>query len=344
MRLFLHKLTHWEYWPFQVVYIPVYFQWVWYSLRSGTIFFFNAANPSIRNGGFFMESKKAIYDLIPEGFYPKTILVKSESSFEKILKKLERSKIQFPLIVKPDMGQRGTAVKKILCEDALLEYASRSRFDFLIQELIPYPNEVGIFYVRYPNENRGRITGIVSKEFLSVTGDGISSVENLLRKNPRFEMQLPKLKAELGAKLDEILPKGEKLDLVPFGNHIRGSKFTDASDLISENLTDVIDQVCSKIPGFYFGRIDLMYDTWEKLESGRDFSFVEVNGSASEPTHMYDPKHSIFFGWKELSRHLRYMFEIGRMNHKNGISYLGNKEGIKEYREYLSHNKKITSV
>jgi hypothetical protein len=39
---------------------------------------------------------------------------------------------------------------------------------------------VGIFYVRYPNEE-GKITGIVSKEFLIVTGNGVTTVEELIK-------------------------------------------------------------------------------------------------------------------------------------------------------------------
>ena len=68
MKLFIHKLTHWEYWPFQIVYIPIYFLWAFYALKARTIFFFNACNPTIKNGGFFNESKMAIYNLIPQQF------------------------------------------------------------------------------------------------------------------------------------------------------------------------------------------------------------------------------------------------------------------------------------
>jgi hypothetical protein len=35
-----------------------------------------------------------------------------------------------------------------------------------------------------------------------------------------------------------------------------------------------------------------MYNV-EELEQGINFSIVELNGA--EPTHIYDPKHSLFF-------------------------------------------------
>jgi hypothetical protein len=42
--------------------------------------------------------------------------------------------------------------KKITVQD-LKEYAEKANFNYVVQDLIPYKNEVGIFYVRYPNEN-----------------------------------------------------------------------------------------------------------------------------------------------------------------------------------------------
>lgn len=341
MRLFFHKLTHWEYWPFQIVYIPIYFLWAYYSLKVKSIFFFNASNPSIKNGGFMMESKKKIYDLIPQQYYPKTILIKEATSFEIVLKTIEDYKINYPFIAKPDIGLRGSGVKKINSQDDLLQYSQKADFDYIIQNLIPYENEVGIFYVRYPNENKGRITGIVSKEFMIVTGDGVSSIETLINKNPRYELQLKSLQKEYGKQLLDVLPKGEKRNLVPYGNHARGAKFIDVSHWVTTELSAAIDEMCVQISGFYFGRLDVMYHTFEELERGINFLVVELNGAASEPTHIYDPKHSIWFAWKELARHITYMYEISVENHKKGFPYLGCKEGIREYKLHLDQSKKI---
>jgi hypothetical protein len=151
------------------------------------------------------------------------------------------------------------------------------------------------------------------------------------------------LKQEYGKKLLDVLPKGEKLNLVPYGNHARGAKFIDGSHWISPKLTKSIDEMCLQIPGFYFGRLDIMYNTWEELERGENFLVVELNGAASEPTHIYDPKHSLLFAWKELARHITYMYEISVENHKKGIPYLAHKEGMKEYRLHLEQSNKIVN-
>ncbi len=343
MRIFIHKLLHWEYWPFEIVYIPIYFLWIFYSIKVKSLFFFNASNPTIKNGGFIMESKKAIYNLIPQQYYPKTELIIEGTPLEEIQEIIHNSGIKYPFIAKPDIGLRGSAVKKINNSQELELYHNKATFDYLVQDLIPFEKEVGIFYVRYPGEILGRITGIVSKEFLIITGDGFSTTEELIKRNPRYELQLKTLQFEYGKKLVNILPKGEKLNLVPYGNHARGAKFTDGSHWISPQLTTTINEMCLKIPGFYFGRLDVMYNKWGELERGENFSIVELNGAASEPTHIYDPKHSLFFAWKELARHITFMYEISVENHKNGFPYLSHKVGMKEYRLHLEQSKKIVN-
>ena len=343
MKLFLHKITHWEYWPFQLVYVPIYFLWAYYSLRAKSLFFFNASNPLIKNGGFMNESKKEIYDLIPQQYYPKTELINEAIAFDRVTELLEIAQIQFPFIAKPDIGLRGSAVKKITSLNDLKQYHTKANFNYLIQDLIPYKNEFGIFYVRHPNQKQGKLTGIVAKEFLIVEGNGFDTIENLLQKNPRYAFQLKALQAELGTALNQILPLGEKLNLVPFGNHARGAKFIDASHLITVNLTNTIDKICQQIPEFYFGRLDVMYDNFADLEIGNNFALVEVNGAASEPTHIYDPKHSLFFAWKELARHITYMYQISIFNHSKGVPYLTHKAGMRQYNLHLKQTAKIVN-
>lgn len=290
-----------------------------------------------------MESKKEIYDLIPQQYYPKTELIREGTSLEVILNTLKEAEIKYPLIAKPDIGLRGSAVKKINSIVDLKKYSDKANFDYVVQDLIPYENEIGIFYVRYPDEKTGRITGIVSKEFLIITGNGYSTVEELIKENPRYELQLRVLKQEYGKKLLDILPKEEKLNLVPYGNHARGAKFIDGNHWITPKLTQMVNEMCLQIPEFYFGRLDVMYNTIEELEQGVNFLIVELNGASSEPTHIYDPKHSLFFAWKELARHITYMYEISAANHKNGAPYLLHKDGMKEYRMHLEQSNKIVN-
>jgi len=289
-----------------------------------------------------LESKKEIYDLIPRAYYPATLFFTAGSSAHEVLDAVNKKGLQFPLIAKPDIGMRGMMVKKIESIEALDHYVKHATVNFLVQDFIPYENEVGIFYYRFPNEAKGKISGIVGKEFLSVTGDGIATVEELLQKDQRFILQLPVLRETQAAVLKQILKKGEHHLLVPYGNHSRGSKFLDITNLADEKLVNTIDRICRQVPEFYFGRMDIRYNTWEELQEGKNFSIIELNGAGSEPTHMYDPKHSIFFAWKEIIRHWNILFKISQLNHRRQqLPYMEFSSGMKMLKENTAYVKTL---
>ena len=251
--------------------------------------------------------------------------------------------MSFPLIGKPDIGMKGIMVKKLNNENELVNYCENIKVDFLIQNNVSYPEEVGIFYYRYPSEENGHISGIVKKEFLSVKGDGISTINELIKQKPRAILQAKTLEKNFGQKLDEVLKKDEKFILVPYGSHFRGSKFIDDSHLIDPKISAQIDSICKQVNGFYFGRLDIRYSTWDELCEGKNFSIIEINGVGSEPTHMYDPGHSLFFAWSEIIRHWRILYRISKQNHKRlKIPYMTTKEGLDMFRQHRNYTKQLT--
>jgi hypothetical protein len=340
-RPFFIKLFHWEYWSFRTVYAFIYPIWIYLAIRARSFFFFSAANPTIRNGGFLCESKKDIHDIMPSHLYPPTIHFVAGESPESVLNQLNAHNFHFPLIGKPDIGGRGRGVKLFENKEELIEYVQKCVVDFHIQQFISYPNEVGIFYYRYPGNDKGKISGIVRKEFLTVTGDGTHTIYELLAKDDRAVLQLRSLESMYGEFLHTVLAAGERKLLVPYGNHARGAKFLDDSHLVDEQLEKVISDICIQIDGFYYGRLDIKYNTWEELKEGKSFSVIEVNGAGAEPTHMYDPRHSIFFAWKEIVRHWFILNRISLLNHKNGAKYLTVNEGLKMFREDNEHSGKL---
>ena len=341
---FFIKLLHWEYWSFNTVYGPIIPIWLVLCARARSFFFFSASNPTIMNGGFLMESKKQIYDLLPEGFYPRTLFFALPAKGECVVNAVRTAGLKYPLIAKPDVGGRGRGVRKVNNEEELVGYSQESALDFLVQEYVPFANEVGIFYVRMPGESKGRITGIVSKEFLAVTGDGVHSMRELVMQEKRFILQLPALEIMFGSRLNEVLPAGEKRELVPYGNHARGAKFLDHSHLADEALLNAMDKLCRQIVGFHYGRLDIRFESWDLMKQGKSYSVIELNGAGAEPTHMYDPKHSLFFAWKEIIRHWYILFRISRRNHKKGIPYMSFSEGRRMFRENSEFEKKIARL
>jgi hypothetical protein len=335
------RLLNWEYWSFNVVYLPIYPVFIFLCLRARSFFFYAASNPKIKNGGFLGESKKDIYVLVPAQWQPRAFFFPAGSKPDLVLDKLLRAGFRFPLIGKPDIGARGRGVKKLDDKEALLFYVTSAKVDFHVQEFISYENEAGIFYYRYPGQEKGNISGIVHKEFLKVTGNGHDTVRELLKVTPRAILQLPQLEMTEPDKLDYVPAGGEVFTVVPYGNHARGAMFLDDSGSVNAKLVLAIDDICRQIPLFYFGRMDIRYQSRELLDEGKSFYILEVNGAGSEPTHIYDPRHSIFFAWKEIIRHWIILYKISRANHKLGYPYLSVSEGIAMFKKDKEDSKRL---
>ena len=337
----LHKIANWEYWSVYSIYLPLFPVWLYCAYKARTLLFFHGANPSIKYGGMAMESKKEIYDLIPENWIPKTVFVSSEISFNEILSELKSQTVNFPVIVKPNIGLKGLGVVQVENVNELEDYQKNNDCDFLIQEKISYQNEVGIFYHRFPDEKKGKITGMVKKEFLSVKGNGRKTLRELVMENPRSAFQIKAIEKKMGSEMQKTVPENEEIILIPFGSHTRGAKFIDISSDVTEKLEQKIDEICTKVNGFYFGRLDVMFENLELLKEGKNLKIIEINGAKSEPTHMYDPKHSLFFAWKEITKHWKIMAEISRKNHEKGFPYLDIKEGFSALKNNLIIEKKL---
>ena len=342
LRRTVIRLFNWEYWPFHVVYGPLYAYWLWLSVKARSFFFFSAANPGIENAGWLMEKKSDIYPLIPERYYPKTLVCLPGDIH--IRERIWTSGFRYPFIAKPDVGQRGVLVKLLASDQELFKYYDQIQKPFLLQEFVDHELEAGVFYYRIPGEATGHISGIAGKTFLTIEGDGRATMEELLKKNDRYLLQLPVLKQTYGAFLSTVPPKGVSQVLVPYGNHSRGCRFSDLSYRINEQLTAVIDGVCRQIPGFYFGRLDIKFKSWKDLEAGEQFSVIEVNGAGSEPTHIYDPSHSIFFAWKEICRHWKLLYRISMLNSaRKNLPLMTIVQGMNLLRQNFEYLKAIKS-
>ncbi len=344
MRTWTIKLFNWEYWSFSMIYTWIFPIWFFLCVRARSFFFFSAANPSIKNGGFLNESKKDIHALMPTHLFPRTLHFKLGDDSQTAINLLKEQEFHFPLIGKPDIGGRGRGVKTLQTEEDVKRYFETTKVDFHIQEFVTFPNEIGIFYYHLPEQEKGKISGIVSKEFLSVTGDGANNIRTILSRDKRAVMYISALENMYEDYLNTVLTKGEKKILVPYGNHARGAKFLDHSSLIDQQLTDTIDSICKQVDHFYYGRLDIKYLNWEDLKQGKNLSIIEINGAGSEPTHMYDPSHNLFFAWKEIIRHWVILNKISRANHKKGFKYLSFKEGLNMFKEDREHSQKLAEM
>jgi hypothetical protein len=337
--VFWEKGSRWEFWPFSLFYFPIFFYGVWLTIKTRSFFFFSASNPSIEFGGMLGESKAKIFDLIPKQYLPKTYLLEPNIDLNEFLIRLKEERIIYPFILKPDIGERGWMVELVKSEAALESYLGRIEVDFLVQEYVNYPIELGVFYYRYPNLNHGTISSVVVKEMLSVTGDGRSSVEQLMLNSSRASSHIEQSRIKNPALMDTIPVRHEKIELNGIGNHSLGTTFLDGNHLISRALISAFDKVSLQIDGFYFGRFDIRCNSVEELSRGLNFKILELNGAGSEPAHIYQPDYPLLQAYRDIIHHLGALAEISSMNKQRGESYMGFIDGIKEVLKIRKYNR-----
>ncbi len=279
------------------------------------------------------ESKFDVLELVPEEVKPKTILVKHPSTTEQVIKTIQETNLNFPLIFKPDMGERGWMVRKIKTEADVAQYIDEIKIDFIIQELVNLPLEFGVYYLRFPKEKNGFVNSITMKEFLFVEGDGRKTLTELIQEKDRARIQWDTLQITYRDRLQEVLPQSKKLELVSIGNHCLGTTFLNGNHLITEKLSASFDRISKQVKGFYFGRYDLRCATLQDLENGK-IKIVELNGCGAEPAHIYHPGASLWKGMSDLITHWNNMYRISKQNHALGVPYLSFKEGREIYRRF----------
>lgn len=337
---FYIRLTNWEYWPIYIVNIPTVIFWLYFAIRSRHLFFFSTANPDIKTGGLFGESKKRILDLMPGKYLPKTFLLETgELEIQKVLDAMRNLEISFPIIIKPDVGERGFLVEKIHNRDELEKYLIGLDIDVLVQEYIDYPVELSVLYHRLPQNNSGSITSLCFKESLLIVGDGKSTVEQLMQQRPRAKLQLGRLRKNKHQLLESVPNAGEHVVIEPIGNHCRGSKFLNGNRLISKQLTEVFNNIALTFDGIYYGRFDIKCKSLDHLEQNSNFSILEFNGIASEPAHVYDPSYSVAQAYRDIFYHWKIIYRIAKIQMKNGVKPISFREAWSEFKEYVRYKR-----
>ena len=281
----------------------------------------------------FGESKFEVLEKVPHAYKPKTILIKIPVTADEVIRRMQENRLTFPLIFKPDLGERGWMVRKISNKQDVDNYLRESGIDFLAQELVDLPLEFGVFYIRYPSETSGRVTSIVGKEMLNVEGDGKQTLQELILNKDRAKLQWKFLKEVYKDKVQVVIPEGEKIELVSIGNHCLGTRFINENHLITKKLSDSFDLISKQIDGFYFGRFDLRVATLQDLEDGRVL-VMELNGCGAEPAHIYQPGFPISKALVVLFRHWSDIYRISAENHQRGIAYISFKEARSIYKKF----------
>lgn len=341
LRPFFIRWSNWEYYPMWLVSIPTIFYWLFLNLRARAWCWFSAANPAIYTGGMFGESKEDIHQITPPEHMPKNIYVTPELSEEAIVAQVQALGLTYPVIGKPDIGGRGSGVRKLKDEAELRAYIQRHRsITFHIQEFLDDPIEAGVMFYRMPDSDECGILSVTLKKFLSITGDGVSTFEELVGDNPRAILVLDRIQQRYGHRFAEVLPAGETIELEPVGNHCRGTMFVSGMHLVDADMIEGFRAITSKIDGLYFCRYDLRCPSLDDLRKGKNIKIIEINGVGADPTHVYDPSISIWKKYGIIFRQWSIMFRIARANHRRGIPYMSLAEALR-HRKAVNATKEV---
>jgi membrane protein DedA with SNARE-associated domain len=319
----------WEFWPPWLFYPPVGLFYLWFAIKHRGLTLPTAANPGMFSGGLVGESKAATLRELaatsPEVTAEAHLLegATPEERFQRFQKVCQQRSIPLPLVLKPDMGQRGNGVKVVRSVEEARAYLEGVDAPVVLQRYAPGPKEAGVFYYRFPHEPAGHIFAITEKVFPVLTGDGRSTVEQLIQRDARARYVAPLYLCRFAHRRHEVLAPGQELKLVETGNHAQGCVFLDGWRLHSPALEAAIDRIAQRLNGFYIGRFDLRYASEDDLRQGRNFLIVELNGAASEATSIYDPRNTLTAAYRVLFRQWALVFAIGAANRARGHATLG---------------------
>jgi hypothetical protein len=320
-------LSRFEFWPPQLFYLPVWTMALalaaWHrGLRLPLL-----ANPHFPAGGLVGEEKSAILDMVaPEAkpwfaAHAHMEVTGDGQDLDRALAALAEAGLDFPLVAKPDLGCRGAGVRPVRDAAELARYiaAFPAGARLVLQTLIDWPGEAGVFWVKEPGQPRGRIFSLTLKYFPKVVGDGERTLEALIHADPRAGRVAHLYLGRNAGRLQEVVPAGETVRLAFAGSHSRGAIFRDGSHLVTPAMEARFEEIARGIPEFWFGRFDVRFQDFNDLADGRDFKVLEVNGAGAEATHIWDSRMPLKGAYASLFRQWRLLFAIGAANRARGF-------------------------
>lgn len=329
-RLFagrLKRMPNWEFWSLKVFYFPIVVYVLFLAIKHRSLTVFTCVNPAILASGFIGESKDEIYagllksSVVHPFLLPYTLLSAKNSPAENLQIAetfIAENGLQFPCIFKPDAGERGKGVVILQNLAELDANLQNLEHDYILQEFFDGV-EAGVFYFRYPQQEKGEIFSITEKRFPKLVGDGKSTLETLILLDSRAVSLARKYFEQNAERLDSVPESGEEVQIINIGTHSRGAIFADGEQLITAELSEAVDKISRSFDGFYFGRFDIRAKSFDDLKRGENFKIIELNGVTSESTNIYDKKFSLFDAYQILFRQWTIAFEIGAENFRRGV-------------------------
>jgi len=315
------RLVRWEFWPIWAVYPPIALWGVVLAVRYREWTLWANCNPAMPASGMALESKGGILDGFKgtDGAVRLARYLKLRIGEEDALKRIAEAGFEYPLVLKPDLGQRGQGVEVVGDDNEARQWLKHCEDEVVVQEFIG-GLEFGVHWSKSPDTEKGQIRSLCGKHPQKVTGDGKSTLEELVLSDSRAVMMAGYYEKKYAAEWLDVLADGEEFVVAPIGTHSRGAIFTDERHLVTDALVEVFDELGARFPGFCFGRYDVKVPSVEDLQAGRNIAVLELNAVMGEPAHVYQPGYSWWQGMRDFFAHFQRASEIGQAWQKRGVA------------------------
>ncbi|NVM86632.1 hypothetical protein FHT32_000255 [Variovorax sp. SG517] len=316
--------------PKWLICVPLVVQWLWLSVRYGGATVPTAANPHITSGGMAGEGKLEYF----RGMGPLARSVTAEhcgvlndgtATEDALRQAMAASGLAFPVVAKPDLGLCGYGVRLVPDMAALRAYLAAFPTDetVVLQRYLPQEGEAGIFYARDPVTDEGRVIGLALRYFPRVTGDGRSTVAQLVAADVRARRIARTPRHQCSVPPESVPAAGQQVRLATIGSTRVGGLYRNGAALVTPELVRAIDAVGRDMPDFRFGRFDVRYQSLRELAAGRGFTIMEVNGAGSEAIEAWDPDIGVIQGLRMVFAKQRLLFAIGAAQRRAGVKPIG---------------------
>ena len=142
--------------------IPLVVQWFWLGLHYRSLTLPSLVNLAIATGRLAGESKQQYLSLIAHEYALWVARTRAVTPGERAGNEYQAATLTFPIIAKPDIGWCGYGVRRIDTLADLDAYAAAfpPAATYFLQEFIPGPLKAGLFYIRHPGDDHGRLIAI----------------------------------------------------------------------------------------------------------------------------------------------------------------------------------------
>lgn len=317
--------------------VPMVLQWCWLGLRYHSFTLPSAANPAITTGGLVGDAKSEYFagmgPVAAARVASYAVICVGDNALAAARAAMADAGLGFPLVVKPDLGWCGYGVRRIDDEAALASYLAvyPAGESLMLQRYLEEPGEAGIYYLRQPGARHGRLLGVLLRHYPKVTGDGLHSIEALIRADPRASRLLgDDRRHRFEGDISRVPAPGEYVRLALIGSTRVGGHYEDGLAAATPRLLAAIERIARDMPQFHVGRFDVRYRTLAELRRGR-FTIMEVNGAGSEAVYAWDPKYSIREAYRLVFAKQRALFALGAANRARGHAPVGAVTLVRHY-------------